>query len=48
MATTTNKRKTNNRELIDWMLEHKGVKITKTGWVSMIHQYCDFHCDEIL
>jgi hypothetical protein len=24
---------------MDWLLEHKGVKITKTGWVSMIHQY---------
>lgn len=28
-----------NRELMEWLLEHKGVKITKTGWVSMIHQY---------
>lgn len=28
-----------NRELMNWLLEHKGVKITKTGWVSMIHQY---------
>lgn len=28
-----------NRELMVWLLEHKGVKITKTGWVSMIHQY---------
>lgn len=28
-----------NRELMMWLLEHKGVKITKTGWVSMIHQY---------
>ena len=28
-----------NRELMQWLLEHKGVKITKTGWVSMIHQY---------
>jgi hypothetical protein len=28
-----------NKELMEWLLEHKGVKITKTGWVSMIHQY---------
>lgn len=32
-------RRMTNRELMDWLLEHKGVKITKTGWVSMIHQY---------
>ena len=32
-------RRMNNRELFEWMLDRRGVKMTPTGWISMIHQY---------
>lgn len=32
-------RRMNNHELFEWMLDHRGVKLTTTGWISMIHQY---------
>lgn len=28
-----------NAELMGWMLDRRGLKMTPSGWVSMIHQY---------
>ena len=32
-------RRMNNLELFEWMFDRRGVKMTTTGWIFMIHQY---------
>lgn len=39
-------RRMNNQELFEWMLDRRGVKLTTTGWISMIHQYQEQDADK--
>lgn len=39
-------RRMNNLELFEWMLDRRGVKLTTTGWISMIHQYQEQDADK--
>lgn len=46
LRTENKPRLMNNRELFEWMFDRRGVKMTPTGWISMIHQYPEKDADK--